>query len=62
MTLNIRKLGAHIGATVDGVTLTGDLDQATVAAMAPVRNSTISTVKVRLIRFSRTNPRLSCSS
>jgi len=33
MTLQINKLGANIGAQVDGVTLGGDLDQATVAAI-----------------------------
>jgi alpha-ketoglutarate-dependent taurine dioxygenase len=46
MTLNIRKLGAHIGATVDGVTLTGDLDQATVAAI----NTALLTHKVIFFR------------
>lgn len=33
MALDIKKLGAHIGAQIDGVSLTGDLDSATVAAV-----------------------------
>ncbi|MCV7225240.1 TauD/TfdA dioxygenase family protein [Mycolicibacterium komossense] len=33
MTLQIKKLGANIGAQLDGITLSGDLDQATVAAI-----------------------------
>ena len=33
MALNISKLGAHIGAQIDGVTLSGDLDAETVRAV-----------------------------
>lgn len=31
MSLHITKLGAHIGAQIDGVTLSGELDSATAA-------------------------------
>ncbi|CAN5308352.1 TauD/TfdA family dioxygenase [soil metagenome] len=33
MALDITKLGAHIGAQIDGISLSGDLDSATVAAV-----------------------------
>jgi alkyl sulfatase len=33
MALNIKKLGAHIGAQIDGLTLSGDLDADTAAAV-----------------------------
>ena len=33
MALDIKKLGAHIGAQIDGIALSGDLDAATVAAV-----------------------------
>jgi alpha-ketoglutarate-dependent taurine dioxygenase len=46
MTLNIRKLGAHIGATVDGVALNGDLDPTTVTAI----NAALLTHKVIFFR------------
>jgi taurine dioxygenase len=46
MTLEIRKLGAHIGATVNGVALHGDLDQATITAI----NAALLTHKVIFFR------------
>jgi alpha-ketoglutarate-dependent sulfate ester dioxygenase len=45
-TLEISKLGAHIGATVDGVTLTGDLAPATITAI----NAALLTHKVIFFR------------
>lgn len=45
-SLDVVKLGAHIGARIDGVRLSGDLDEATVAAI----NSALLTHKVIFFR------------
>lgn len=45
-SLDVVKLGAHIGARIDGVRLSGDLDEATVAAV----NSALLTHKVIFFR------------